>query len=45
MLKSFAHNLKIDIEKLEIEIVIGEVQVLMEKLEIKSTLLKDIRMA
>jgi hypothetical protein len=37
--------LKIDIEKLKMEIVIGEVQALMAKLEIKSTLLEDIRMA
>jgi hypothetical protein len=36
------HNLKIDIEKLEMEIVIGEVQALMAKLEIKSILLEDI---
>ena len=39
------HNLKIDIEKLNIEILIGEVQALMAKFEIKSTLLEDIRMA
>jgi hypothetical protein len=41
-LKALPHNLKIDIEKLEIEIVIGEVQALMAQLEIKSTLLEDI---
>jgi hypothetical protein len=45
MLKSLTHNLKIDIKKLEMEIVIGEVQALMAKLEIKSTLLEDIHMA
>ena len=39
------HNLRIDIEKLDMEIVIGEVQVLMAKLEVKSTLLMDIHMA
>jgi hypothetical protein len=39
-LKALPHNLKIDIE-----IVIGEVQALMAKLEIKSTLLDDIHMA
>jgi hypothetical protein len=44
-LKALPHNLKIDIEKLGMEIVIGEVQALMAKLEIKSTLLEDIRMA
>jgi hypothetical protein len=44
-LKALPHNLKIDIEKLDMEIVIGEVQALMAKLEIKSTLLEDIRMA
>jgi hypothetical protein len=44
-LKALPHNLKIDIEKLDMEIVIGEVQALMAKLKIKSTLLKDIRMA
>ena len=44
-LKALPHNLKIDIEKLGLEIVIGEVQGLMEKLEIKSTLLEDIHMA
>ncbi|XP_059462039.1 uncharacterized protein LOC132191007 [Corylus avellana] len=44
-LKALPHNLKMDIEKLDMEIVIGEVQVLMAKLEIKPTLLEDIRMA
>jgi hypothetical protein len=44
-LKALSHNLKIDIEKLEMEIMIGEVQALMAKLEIKSTLLEDIRIA
>jgi hypothetical protein len=44
-LKALPHNLKIDIEKLDIEIVIGEVQALMAKLEVKSTLLEDVRMA
>ena len=44
-LKALPHNLKIDIEKLDMEIVIREVQALMAKLEIKSTLLEDIRMA
>jgi hypothetical protein len=39
------HNLKIDIEKLDIEIVIGEVQALTVKLEIKFTPLEDICMA
>jgi hypothetical protein len=43
-LKALPYNLKIDIEKLDIEIVIGEVKVLMAKLEIKSTLLEDIHM-
>jgi hypothetical protein len=41
-LKALSHNLKIDIEKLDMEIVIGEVQALMVKLEVKSTLLKDV---
>jgi hypothetical protein len=36
-LKALPHNLKIDIEKFDMEIVIGEVQALMAKLEIKST--------
>jgi hypothetical protein len=44
-LKALPHNLKIDIEKLDMEIVIGEVQALMAKLKIKSTLLDNIRMA
>jgi hypothetical protein len=44
-LKALPHNLKIDIEKLDMEIVIGEVQALMVKLEIKSTLLEDIHIA
>ena len=44
-LKALPHNLKIDIEKLDMEIVIGEVQALMAKFEIKSTLLEDIGMA
>jgi hypothetical protein len=44
-LKALPHNLKIDIEKLDMEIVIEEVQALMAKLEIKSTLLDDIHMA
>ena len=34
--------MKMDIEKLDMEIVIEEVQVLMVKLEIKPTLLEDI---
>jgi hypothetical protein len=34
-----------DIEKLDMEIVIGEVQVLMAKLKVNSTLLEDVRMA
>jgi hypothetical protein len=44
-LKALLHNLKIDIEKLDMELVIGEVQALMVKLEIKSTLLEDIHIA
>jgi hypothetical protein len=44
-LKALPYNLKMDIEKFDKEIVIGEVQVLMAKLEIKLTLLEDIRMA
>jgi hypothetical protein len=44
-LKALPHNLKIDIEKLNMEIVIGEVQALMAKLEVKSTLLENICMA
>jgi hypothetical protein len=43
-LKALPHNLRMDIEKLDMEIVIGEVQALMVKLEVKSTLLEDIRM-
>jgi hypothetical protein len=41
-LKALPHNLKIDIEKLDMELVIREVQALMAKLEVKSTLLEDI---
>ena len=44
-LKALPHNLKINIEKLNMEIMLREVQALMAKLEIKSTLLKDIRIA
>jgi hypothetical protein len=44
-LKALPHNLKIDIEKLDMEIMIREVQTLMAKLEVKSTLLEDICMA
>jgi hypothetical protein len=44
-LKALPHNLKMDIEKLDMEIVIGEVLVLIAKLEIKPTLLEDICMA
>jgi hypothetical protein len=44
-LKAFPYNLKMDIEKLDTEIVIGEVQALMTKLEVKSTLLEDVCMA
>jgi hypothetical protein len=44
-LTALPHNLKIDIENLEMEIVIGEVQALMAKLEVKSTLLEDIHIA
>jgi hypothetical protein len=41
-LKALPHNLKMDIEKLDMEIVIGEVLALIAKLEIKPTLLEDI---
>jgi hypothetical protein len=44
-LKVLPHYLKIDIEKLDMELVIREVQALMVKLEVKSTLLEDICMA
>ena len=44
-LKALPHNLKMDIEKLNMEIVIGEVLALIAKLEIKHTLLEDICMA
>jgi hypothetical protein len=44
-LKALPHNPKIDIEKFDMEFVIGEVQALMAKLEVKSTLLEDVRMA
>jgi hypothetical protein len=43
-LKALPHNLKMGIERLDMKIVTGEVQVLMAKLEIKPILLEDIRM-
>jgi hypothetical protein len=44
-LKTFPHELQTDIKKFELEIVLGEVQALMARLEIQHTLLEKIRMA
>jgi hypothetical protein len=44
-LKILPRKLQTDLEKFELEIVLGEVQALMEKLEIQPTLLEKIRIA
>jgi hypothetical protein len=44
-LKTFPHELQTNLEKFELEIVLGEVQALMARLEIQPTLLEKIRMA
>jgi hypothetical protein len=44
-LKTLPRELQVDIERSELEMVLGEVQALMEKLEIQPTLLEKIRIA